>query len=436
MLDLTILETIKPKQYNVMFKDYPLPMAAKKDIEGYTTLIAHDNLYLKKITKLLIENNINISKIDDSNIEVLIDLENGNVIRYLKEKCNVDVKALNSKVLKVNMKYQNDRDLSVLNSILENYFTLNKTKPNTNSIEYINNIYNNMDNDYVDYLSEVNKKDIILLKEKKRLESILPFDDELSLNIANPYENEVSIKDIYKNDSLFSKIPFERLNKEQIETLCERYFRSVVKVRMNDLKNDLSTLYNVPFNIEYNNQFQSDLELYGITGNTPPSEANNTIDVSLYKDTKYSIIHGDKVHLNTDVLSQLMITVIHEHEHVVQRIGLVDENLKHAIDSFEVNYSNGSIEYMENYKNDPAEIDANLQSFERFISLAPNYGIKYPKLAIMNKVEMVNKKADENMNLYDNNKFSNYSEIRDYLSFKLQNSIELYTSLEQHNKTM
>ena len=435
-----IIESLTPEQYKKLFKDLPVSsITINHNRDKYIEELSN-NIYQKKILNTMLNNNFNISSVSDNSISILVDLNNGKIIKYLKEhldKTNIDIniKALNSNVLGVNIKFSNERDMQVFNQVLENYYLVNKSNFNKESYDYILKMYQETPKEYLDYISEMNKNEIEFLKEKHLQETTLPFNSISNVEVSN--ENEVSIKDIYTNDSVFNKIPFDKLTQEQKYTMCNKYFRQVIKERIYDLNYKLKQIYSVDYKTNFFNQFEQNLGNYGITGNTPLFEENNIYEIviNMYPNVDYCSINGDKAILNTDLLGQIMITLLHEHEHILQRIGMVDENIKNAIINFKSIYPDGSDGYFENYTNDPAEIDANLVSFNRFIELSKFYNIDNPDVIIMKKINNVINKAEDQMNLYDNNSFSNYAEIQEYLCQKLQNNMITYNNIENIHKS-
>ena len=297
-------------------------------------------------------------------------------------------------------------------------------------------MYQESPEEYLNYIKEINKKEIEILKEKHIQESTLPFNNSSGIQVTN--ENEVSIRDIYNNDMVFNKIPFEKLTQEQKQIMCNKYFREVLKEKIKIFNANLNEMFGVKYTVSYSNQFEQNLGNYGITGNTPPFDEKNIheIMINMYPNVDYCSFNGDKAILNTDLLGQIMITLLHEHEHILQRLGMVDDNLKGAITNFETINPDGSDSYYANYANDPAEIDANLASFNRFIELSKYYGIDNPSEIIIKKVNNVIKNASDSMNLYGNSKFNDYNELQDYLYQLLQSSISIYINEEGNNKSL
>ena len=221
-----IIESMTPEQYKKLFKDLPVSsITINHNRDKYIEELSN-NIYQKKILNTMLNNNFNISSVSDNSISILVDLNNGKIIKYLKEhldKTNIDIniKGLNSNVLGVNIKFSNERDMQIFNQILENYYLVNKSNFNKESYDYILKMYQETPKEYLDYIAEMNKNEIEFLKEKHLQETTLPFNSISNVKVSN--ENEVSIKDIYTNDSVFNKIPFDKLTQEQKYTMCNKY---------------------------------------------------------------------------------------------------------------------------------------------------------------------------------------------------------------------
>ena len=436
-----IIESMTPEQYKKLYKDLPIPsITIGHNKDGYMAALTN-SVYQKKLLNVILNNNFNISHVTDDSIVFLLDMNNGKVIKYLREHLNstgieIDTKGLPNGILNCEVKYNSERDLQVLNQILENYYLVNQSTFNEKANDYIMKLYQESPEEYLNYIKEINKKEIEILKEKHIQESTLPFNNSSGIQATN--ENEVSIRDIYNNDMVFNKNPFEKLTQEQKQIMCNKYFREVLKEKIIIFNANLNEMFGVKYTVSYSNQFEKNLGNYGITGNTPPFDEKNIheIVVNMYPNVDYCSFNGDKAILNTDLLGQIMITILHEHEHLLQRLGMIDNNLKGAITNFETINPDGSDSYYANYANDPAEIDANLTSFNRFTELSKYYGINNPSEIIIKKVNNVIKNASNSFNFYGNNKFNNYNELQDYLYQLLQSSISIYINEEGNNKSL
>ena len=94
--------------------------------------------------------------------------------------------------------------------------------------------------------------------------------------------------------------------------------------------------------------------------------------------------------------------------------------MTNKISLFEEQYKKDSTFYENNYKNDPAELDANLISFVRAKELARLIGINDIENTILKKVNDNYKYADENCRIYDT-EFIKYDDVIFYLKDKLNN---------------
>lgn len=440
-LDL-IIESIKPEQYLEFYKDLPLPSSAvRHDIKGYIEVIGNDE-YQKKILTSLVKNKLHICGAVNNKIEFFVDLNNGSIVKYLREHINtdgitIDVKGMTSKVIKVSISYSNERDIQVINQIIDNYYLANVPKSNEESDGYIMNLYQQSPKENLQRLKELNKNELVYLKEKHLQESVLPFNEQSDLEMNNTFNNEASIRDIYNTDKKFGGIPLDKLNNEQKMIMCNNYFRKITKNRLNEFVSKLKESFGVDFNVVYSTQCEYGQDNYGISGNLrPEEEGKNEMLVSMYPNINYCSLNGDKAIINEDLIGQIMITILHEHEHLLQRNKMINSALQIAIESFENKFPSGSSSYYEHYKNDPAEIDANISSFDRLIEMSKSFNINNPENIILKRVDNVSNNAEDLMNFYEKNKFNNYPDVKLYLLKQLENSIISCTDLENANKTI
>ena len=299
------------------------------------------------------------------------------------------------------------------------------------------NLYQQSPKEILDRLKELNKNELVYLKEKHLQESVLPFNEQSDLEMNNAFNNEIYIRDIYNIDKKFGGIPLDKLNNEQKMIMCNNYFRKITKNRLNEFVSKLKESFGVDFKVVYSTQREYGLDNYGISGNLRPEEgSNNEMSVSMYPNINYCSLNGDKAIINEDLIGQIMITILHEHEHLLQRNKMINSALQIAIESFENKFPSGSLSYFEHYKNDPAEIDANISSFDRLIEMSKSFNINNPENIILKRVDSVSNNAEDSMNFYEKNKFNNYSDVKLYLLKQLENSIISCTNLENANKTM
>ena len=223
-----IIESMTPEQYKKLYKDLPIPsITISHNKDGYMTALTN-SVYQKKLLNVMLNNSFNISHVTDNSIVFLLDMNNGKVIKYLREHLNstgikIDTKGLPNGILNCEVKYSSERDLQVLNQILENYYLVNQSTFNEKVNDYIMRLYQESPEEYLNYIKEINKKEIEILKEKHIQESTLPFNNSSGIQVTN--ENEVSIRDIYNNDMFFNKISFEKLTQEQKQIMCNKYFK-------------------------------------------------------------------------------------------------------------------------------------------------------------------------------------------------------------------
>ena len=438
-----LIESITPEQYKKFYSELPLSyFSTINKKEEYINILSNDELQ-KQLFNILLSNKIDIASVTENSVNILLDLNNAKVIKYLKEHISstnikIDVKGIDLKVFSINITYDSKRDIQVLNQILKNYYLVNKSNINNECNEYIKKLYENSPKEYIDYIKETNKNSVAILKDTYIQENVLPFNNDSYIKVNDCFDNDKSVMDIYNSDPLYNKIPFDSLSKDQIQTMCNKYFKEVLKQRLDDFNKKLNEVYGIKYYINYTNQYEKNLKNYGITGNTPPFDLNNRneIMISMYPNINYCNISGESAVLNTDLLGQIMISILHEHEHILQRIGLVDEELKTAIDNFDKDNPPGSVEYISNYANDPSEIDANLASFDRFIKFSKHYNIDNPEDIILNKVKHVINNAEDSMNFYKDNKYNNYNEVKEYLNNRLLDSINIYNEKENSDKKL
>ena len=437
-----VLESLTPEQYKKFYSNLPMPsMALTHSEEAYINSLSN-NENLNKVVKLLIDNNINVSRVNSSCVNSIVDLSNAKVFKYLREhlmskSVNVEFKNIGGELFEVSLNYGSDRDLMVINQILSNYLSVNAVKKSEIVKDYIVRKYMATPMEYIEYVKEVNKNDIMHLEEKHIQETTLPFNKVSNVKVNDFMKNEVKLEDIYNQDDAYKKIPFNKMSDEQKQVMANKYFREVAKKRLFVFNTKIKDMYGVYFNVKYNNQIQRDLGLYGISGNTPEFKDNMPfeVDVFMYPDIKYATVDGNVAKLNTDLVGQIMITTLHEQEHILQRIGKISDNLKFAIDNFDMITSYNPSYEIDNYSNDPAEIDANLASFNRFMELADIYNIDNVDQVILNKVKYVQSNADEEYNFYDDTKFESKEDVTNYMYQKLLESIDNYTNMEDSIKS-
>lgn len=425
-----ILESLSIEQYKKFFNDKPLfTKAIKNKKNEYIEYLSHSNQNLKGIISILIENNVCITNCKFVNkniiIQFLISKNDLNFIKYIKSKDpNLVIKLSpndnNSYIVDFNM--QSENQLINFKNVIANYLLVNKISKKTDEslLYFIKNQYGGVNEEYLKYIEVVNKSEIEYLVEKRRQET---FQFEGTSEFIKSLENEHLIEDIFEQTGGYFNIPFNKLNHDMVYTMCNKYFEGIFKYRLNELFNKLISKNNVPFSICYNKQQQIDIGNYGISGNLPPFDKKFNIMVYINGNLDFCNIKGNKAVLNENLLGQIMITILHEYEHIMQRIGNVDARLKASIDNFELKCKNDENYYINNYCDDPAEIDANLKSFIYFNNIASMFGISKPEQIIMNKVKNVFNKSEESFNLYKNININDINDIFEKLSDNLESSI-------------
>lgn len=431
MSDISIiLESLSVEQYKKMFKRKPIYTSTiKNKKDDYLDYLSHSDSDLKQVINTMIKNNLGVVNCnldrDNVDIELVISKEDLKFIKFIKSKdLNLDIKICSNddKSYVINFIIKDRSILKTLNNATNNYLLVNKISLNIEDsiLYYIKKEYADIDDQYIKYIETVNKDEILFLNEKKRQKD---FQLGSSSEFIDSVDNVCSIANIYKQDHYFQAIPFNKMNDEMIYAMCNKYFESVFRYRIKELHNLLREKYNTPFNINFNKQSQIGLSNYGLSGNCPPFDDDINMELFLYGNLSFCKIDGDKVLLNEDLLGQIMITILHEHEHILQRIGFIDERLKVANENFEIQCKKDDNYYIENYINDPAEIDANLKSFINFNNLASKFGISNPDQVILNKVSNVFKNADDGFNFYDGININNINDVYEKLSDRLETAI-------------
>lgn len=432
-----ILSSITPEQYKKFFKGLPiLPILIEDNKEEYINILSNENDILKSLLYVLNKNNIqfinvNLEK-ENCKIRFILDKESAQIIKYLRkhlnsEECKFQVKIINDSY-DVELTTSNLKNLIDIKILTENYFSINrKIEKNLNEVnsDYILSDYENIPEEYIKYLSEYNKYNIIHLKEKNKQKNTIISDIEHNYNVNDIMKNDLKISEIHLNDPIYKDIPFNKLTDDMKQVMCNNYFKKIFITRLNMIKQMLKENFGINFNINYNKQYQINLPSYGIAGNMPPIENLNCIDIKvfMYSNLNYCSINNDIASINSELLGQLMITILHEHQHILQQISIINNNnseLTNKISLFEEQCKKDSTFYENNYKNDPAELDANLISFVRAKELARLIGINDIENTILKKVNDNYKYADENCRIYDI-EFIKYDDVIFYLKDKLNN---------------
>lgn len=215
--------------------------------------------------------------------------------------------------------------------------------------------------------------------------------------------------------------------------MCNKFFEQVFKSKIKLFLADIKSNIGKNINIKFFKQLENTKDEYGISGNLPPFE-NDNIDINVFLNGNLKLYNIDSENgtINYDLLGQILITILHEYRHILQRLNLVDPNLTESISNFESMLSEDDNYYVDNYSNDPAEIDSNLYSISTFNNLASKYGIKDPIKILQNYVKTKKYNASENMNMYKDIDENNIEEIFSTLNEKLLNSIDMYLNINYH----
>lgn len=432
---LTILESLTAEQYKKFFNNKPIfTPAIKYRKSEYIQMLSSGDEHLKTVLNKLIDNNVNIvnSTFDEgkTTIEFIIAKDDLKFIKYIKDHINLgDLKiSLLNNCISIKMTINDVRSLIILKQLIENYLTVN---PLTNVSDrdistYILESYKPVNEEYLVHLKEVNKNDIMYLREKHRQKEF-QFGNNDFFEIDNPLQNNISIFEIYNKDSKFQSIPYEKLTNDMKYVMCNKYFQNVFETRLKIVYQILIEQYKTIFYVNFNKQQQLNLTNYGITGNLPPFD-NRTphIEIFLHGNLNFCKIDGEKAIFNEDLFGQVLLTILHEHEHILQRIGLIDEKLKTAINAFESLSNENSNYYIDNYYQDPAELDANLTSFIRFNNIAHKLGITNPDNIIIKKVKHIILAKDKSFNAFQGSTINNINDVYNILSENLDQSIKKY----------
>ena len=141
-----IIESLTPEQYKNLFKDLPIPsITINHNRDKYIEELSN-NIYQKKILNTMLNNNFNISSVSDNSISILVDLNNGKIIKYLKEhldKTNIDI---NIKDLNYSKIVLGLNDVTLCKYINISRMTLNRwmNQKNTPDYETLERVYNKL----------------------------------------------------------------------------------------------------------------------------------------------------------------------------------------------------------------------------------------------------------------------------------------------------
>lgn len=434
-----ILESLSLEQYISFFNGLPIySPSIKLSPEEFISYFSKGNESVASLLKNMINNKINITNVKQNsemiNIEFIINKEDINFLKKIKD-LNLSNNSLfinDKETYRIEICLKSLNELNKLKLFIENYFAVNKIKEcNEQSVfSYIEKVYSPIDEQYLKYIETINKDKIAYLREKKRQENF-QFD---SLYLDETIDvDSISIKEIYDKFSEFSKFKYDNLTDDMKRVMCNKFFEQVFKSKIKLFLADIKSNIGKNINIKFFKQLENTKDEYGISGNLPPFE-NDNIDINVFLNGNLKLynIDSENVTINYDLLGQILITILHEYRHILQRLNLVDPNLTESISNFESMLSEDDNYYVDNYSNDPAEIDSNLYSISTFNNLASKYGIKDPIKILQNYVKTKKYNASENMNMYKDIDENNIEEIFSTLNEKLLNSIDMYLNINYH----
>lgn len=433
-----VLETLSTDQYKKLFNGKPIYTPAIKNKKNeYTEMLSFENALLKSLLNIMLNKDISITNTscvqDKIYAQFVISKNDLKFIKYIKDHIDHDVINIKLSLFDdnyiIDMEIKDVKKLLLIKQVIENYLIVNSlTRVDDRKVlKFILKEYQPINEEYIKYISDVNKDEIMYVKEKHRQEEF-QFNDYYEAKIEDVLENKISVLDIYNKDSQFKNIPYNNLTIDMKYTMCNRYFQKIFESRLKILQQNLIDQYKILFNINFNKQSQVNLENYGLSGNLPPFDQEiPNIEIFLYGNLDFCKIDNDVAIFNENLCGQVFITFLHEHEHILQRIGFIDPNLKEAIDNFEQINNDDSDYYINNYNNDPAELDANLVSFIRFNNISKKFGINNPDYIIMEKIKNVILNSDKSFNIYENLDITDINDVYKLLNDKLDKSILKYS---------
>ena len=400
---LLAISSITLEQYNNYFKNLPVPYRVIITNQNkFLNIFSNDNEYIKTILKNLWKNNIqtiNVIKDGDKiTFSMNINLKNNvekNFIKQVKEKLYLDnssfiIKPTTFGIAQIDISLSNLKELLDFKNLINDYFLLKRNSSN-NPYDKINtDLFNSIINNYsripiniIDKILEDNKNEVLHISEYFRFNNnfVNPYNND-SYFIQKPLKENVTIDYIHSIDPIYKNIPFSNLTEDMKKIMCNRYFEIIFNDKLIKLGNNILKETDVKIEILYKLQNETNLKGYGITGNCREFDAINnkhTIDIFSNSNLEYYKKDGDIISINDDLLGQIIITILHEYRHVQQQLAIRDENNNLPIIKAIRNFENkGHDFYEENYKNDPAELDANYFTFSTLKNISNQYNINNP----------------------------------------------------------
>lgn len=443
----TILSSMTPEQYKKYFSNLAvLPISLKNNKEEYINLLSSGNEVVELLLESFYNNNIYpiSTSIEDGSykIRLLVNPEGIGFIKFIRDYISQD----DCKITYRNSSNIHDIEMNMLdlNTVI-NVKTLmdnlpeevQKTITGTYSTynDYILNEYPVIPEGIINELKQENDFFINYLKEKeegmivKRIVGNLAIDENL--------ENSVSISKVHSLDPVYKRVAYQELTDDMKQVMCNKFFMRVMSIRLEALRRILSNNHRFKFDIHYNFQTQENLPSYGITGKLRPIESliTNAIEISMYPNIDYCTIKNDVATINSELLGELMIAIIHEESHLNQQMCILLDERDKLIDDiclFE-EQCNKNPEFLEKYyKYNPAEISATIYSYIGAKKIASMIGINDIEATIVKRVNDNYKNADENHRLYEN-EFTSYDDVISYLASKLI-SIDIQSLVSNYKK--
>lgn len=447
---LLAISSITLEQYNNYFKNLPVPYSVIITNQNkFLNIFSNDNEYIKTILKNLWKNNIqtiNVIKDGDKiTFSMNINLKNNvekNFIKQVKEKIYLDnssfiIKPTTFGITQIDISLSNLKELLDFKNLINDYFLLKRNSSNTPYDKINTDLFNSIINNYsripiniIDKILEDNKNEVLHISEHFRFNNnfVNPYNKN-SYFIQKPLKENVTIDYIHNIDPIYRNIPFSNLTEDMKKIMCNRYFEIIFNDKLIKLEINILKETNIKTEFLYWQQNEINLKGYGITGNCRKFDAINnkhTIDIFSNSNLEYYKKDGDNISINEDLLGQIIITILHEYRHVQQQLAIRDENNNLPIIKAIRNFDNKDHDfYVENYKNDPAELDANYYSFSTLKNISNQYNINNPEKIILEYVKIRNQIIEDSYRIYEST-FNSYEEVMIYLSNKLYNSISTY----------
>ena len=442
---LLAIRTMTEEQYKTYFKNLPIPYSViKSNPQQCIEKMSNNNDVLKKLLKNCWKNNIQLVNVvtSNENFDFTFNININNEIekkfaKQINEKLNLNGKQFSIEgkgkgIFQINVSINQLKGILDFNNLVDNYFSLNK---NPESIPYdemspklleeVIQQYFKVPEDIIDLILNENQMEVthIIEKDKEKNNFINPTSEKAYL--TDVLEDNVDMEYIQSVDPIYKDVSFSKMTEDMKKNMCNRYFQMVFNEKLNNLKTDLYESSKTKILFLFHKQREKGRGAYGITGSMGADEKNSITKLHIFSNgnLEYFKLVDDKVNLNEELLGQAMITALHEYRHAQQQQAIRDNiqnnKLVNAIKEFESKYENGSEDYINNYKEDPAEIDAEFYALAEFKRIALQYGINNPEKIILDRTEHIRQNADDTMRIYES-KFESYEDVMMFLRNKLQ----------------